>query len=348
MKCGIVTVYDSENAGSFLQAFAMSKALASLEHEAVCLYHGFSDHSASIRKYGILLLKNLIRLGPAAAMRLVERRRLFRQALEMLNIEKNAQTIDCFVLGSDVIWDVSENFFKNHKDFFWGAQFQNAWVISYAPSVGFADEEDVAQCTTVAEALQRMAAVSVRDITSQRLLQPYCDQKIHVVCDPTLLIDREEYEVLEKPTELENFIFLYFYGKMPPEYIRQIKAFAERKNLKTVIFGNGNDWCDMSLAYDPLLFLSLYHKADYVVTNTFHGTVFANIYEKNYVVIHNKTPKIHDFLDMCTMSDKMTRSPEDLERILCGEFDYETTRVILEKEREKGLEYLKLALKEQA
>lgn len=46
------------------------------------------------------------------------------------------------------------------------------------------------------------------------------------------------------------------------------------------------------------------------------------------------------------MSDKMTEVAGDLSKILCSEFDYEATRAILAREREKGLDYLKNALKE--
>lgn len=295
MKCGIVTVYNSENAGSFLQAMALQKALQSMGHDAVCVYQSFSDHSASYRNFCRRFVAAVIKRGPLAAKRVVEQRYLFKQAQRNLNIEKDRQSIDCLVLGSDVIWDVKQKFFNNHKAFFWGTEFVGAKVIAYASSVGFAQEEDLACCGHIRDALRNMLSVSVRDVTSYRLIQPYCDKKVHIVCDPTILVDREVYDNLEKPSELENFIFLYFYGKMPMDYVVEIQNFAKARGLKTVIFGNGNDWCDISLAYDPLLFLTLYRKADYIITNTFHGTVFANIYEKKYVVIRNDTPKILDF-----------------------------------------------------
>lgn len=348
MKCGIVTVYNSENAGSFLQAMAMTRAIQSMGHEAVCMYQGFSDHSASFRNYSRRLLGTIVKKGPSAARLLVQRRKLFRKAHQLLTVETDAERIDCFLLGSDVIWDVKERFFRDHRDFFWGTGYAGARVISYAPSVGFAEAEDLERCGFVAEALSQMDAVSVRDVTSQRLLQPYSQRPVRVVCDPTLLIGPQEYEVLEKPTELEDFIFLYCYETISAEYTERIKAFAKARGLKTVTFGSSNPWCDLRLAYDPLLFLSLYRKAAYIVTDTFHGTVFSNIYEKKYVVLNNQKPKILDFLSLCQMSDKMTQTAEDLARILSSEYDYDTTWMILEKERENGLNYLKNALKERA
>ena len=58
---------------------------------------------------------------------------------------------------------------------------------------------------------------------------------------------------------------------------------ARAEDLKIVTFGNYNTWCDLNLPYDPLLFLSIYDKADYIITNTFHGTVFSILYHKNFV-----------------------------------------------------------------
>lgn len=341
---GIVTVYGSENCGSFLQAYALTSSIEQLQAESVCIQYKFSDNQSSLKKFGTTSFKTIIRGNFAALCKIIQKRKYFKRAIRTLKIEPINTPIDFCILGSDTIWDISNSFFHNHQDFFWGTQFENAKIISYAPSVGFSKKEDVEKCDFIRDALSNMSAVSVRDQNSRELLQPYCDKEIQIVCDPTYLLDRADYDSIAKPTELNNFLFLYYYGKMSSDYREAIQTFAKKNGLKTVTFGSVNSWCDISLAYDPLLFLSIYDKADCIITNTFHGTVFATIYEKRFAVIKNDKPKILDVLEMCGMSDKMTRTTDDISAILHSDFDYVVTRQNILREREKGLQYLKKAI----
>ena len=347
MKCGIVTVYNSENCGSFLQAFALARALNMQGHDAVFVCQNFGEHSASRRSYFVKLAKTMLRGKYLAARQLVERRKNFRTAIERnLQVTEDVKAQDCFILGSDVIWDVTSRLFRNRHSFFWGTQFYPKKVISYAASIGFSREEDLKRQDFVQASLHFMSAVSVRDEMSQQLLQPYCDKEIFRVCDPTYLIDRADYDAIAKPTELEKFIFLYCYKDLPAEDQVAIQNIAAKEGLKTVTFGNFNKWCDISLAYDPLLFLSIYDKAEYIITDTFHGTVFATIYENRFAVVNNNKQKVLNVMKMCGLSDKMTNSAEDYTTILHSEFDYMTTRENIRRERANSLRYLCEAIEE--
>lgn len=347
MKCGIVTVYNSENCGSYLQAYALSKTLKNNGHESAFVLLKFKEHSITRKNYLKRLAKIALKGNFTGAKLTAARRKHFKQAIaQHLQIVKNTDELDCCVLGSDVIWDVTSRLFRNHADFFWGSRFYPKKVISYATSVGFSKKENIEKAGFVQEALHLMSAVSVRDRVSQELLQPYCDKEISCVCDPTYLIDKADYDAIAKPTALEKFVFLYCYKNLSSADRAAIQDIAKREGLKTVTFGNFNPWCDMQLAYDPLLFLSIYDKADYIITDTFHGTVFATIYEKRFAVVNNDKQKVLNVLAICEMSDKMTKSAEDYPKILHGEFDYETTRKIILRERTNSLCYLNKALEE--
>ena len=340
MKCGIITVYNSLNCGSFLQAYALSKTLEKCHHKNYILRRTLWDEIRVIIKRKVRYVVSVLR-GVAFNNKTY---RNFALGYKLLPITLDKKNIPYYILGSDTIWDVSDMYFRKRWETFWGMRFQNAKIISYAPSVGFAKAEDIEKCDFIREALGRMSAVSVRDETAKELLQPYCDKEIQVVCDPTYLLERAEYDAIAKPTDLKDFLFIYYYGKMPADYKEAIQRFAKQKGLKTVTFGSANLWCDISLAYDPLLFLSIYDKADYIITNTFHGTVFATIYEKRFAVIKNNKPKVQNALKLCAMSDKMTNTAEDISAILESEFCYEVTRQNILTEREKGLQYLKTAI----
>lgn len=347
MKCGIVTVYNSENCGSFLQGYAMMRFLQKNGHEAVHIRQNFSDHSASRKNYLTKMIKTVLRGNFAGAKLMTTRRKLFQQAIKQhLQMVNAAGDVDCCILGSDVIWDVTSSFFKKHYPFFWGTQFTDKKVISYAASVGFAKEKDIKNAAFIRSALENMSAVSVRDSSSQMLLEPYCDKQIHLVCDPTYLIDREDYNAIAKPTDLDKFIFLYCYGELPAADREAIQAIAKAEGLQTITFGMNNTWCDRNLPYDPSLFLSIYDKAEYVITNTFHGTVFSTIYEKRFAVVNNDKQKVINVLKMCSLSDKMTKTAADYDTILHSDFDYEMARQNVARERTNSLDYLNEALGE--
>lgn len=349
MKCGIVTVYNSENCGSYLQGYAMARFLQKNGHEAVFIRQNFSDHSASRKNYMVKLAKTVLQGNFANAKLMVARRKRFRQAIDQhLTVVENAEGMDCCLLGSDVIWDVTGGLFRNHQSFFWGTQFQPTRVISYAASVGFSKKEDLEKVNFIRNALGLMAAVSVRDETSRELLRPYCNKEISLVCDPTYLIDRSDYDAIAKPTDMDKFIFLYYYGELPAEDRKALQAIAKTEGLKIVTFGGYNSWCDFNLPYDPLLFLSIYDKADYIITNTFHGTVFSTIYEKRFAVVKTDKQKVLNVLKMCGLSDKMTKSATDYDSILHSEFDYGMTRQNIAQERTNSLCYLSGALKERS
>ena len=347
MKCGIVTVYNSENCGSFLQGYALAQFLKNCGHEAVFIRQNFGDHSASRRNYLIKQAKTALRGNFRGVKLLAKRRTLFKQAIaKHLSVVEDAEGLDCCVLGSDVIWDVTGGLFRNHHTFFWGSQFYPAKVISYAASIGFAKKEDLEKQNFIRDSLEKMAAVSVRDSASLELLQPYCDKAITLVCDPTYLLCRAEYDAIAVPTDLKNFIFLYYYGDLPAADREAVRKLAAQEGLKIVTFGGFNQWCDLNLPYDPLLFLSIYDKADYVITNTFHGTVFSTIYEKRFAVVKNDKQKVLNVLKMCGLSDKMTETAEDYTAILHGNFDYEASRRNIARERANSLRYLSEALGE--
>ena len=346
MKIEIVTVYCSENSGSFLQAYALSRTLKKQGHEVVFIHHSFPDHAASYRNYLILLTKTALKGMFAGVKRLRDRRVAFKQAFaEHLQTVKAYDDVDCFVLGSDVIWDLKKPFFSKHRDLFWGTQFEGKKVISYAASVGFATEEDLDDEFARA-ALDKMAHIAVRDEFTRNLLQPYTSKELEIVCDPTYLLNREDFDAIAKPIDLEKFIFIYCYGKLSSAEKLEILEFARKKGLKTVTYGNLNEWCDISLPYDPVQFLSLYAKADYIITNTFHGTVFATIYEKRFAVLRNDKPKVLNALKLCKLSDKMASKPEDVPQILESDFEYTEIRNVLSAERENGMRYLEKAIGE--
>lgn len=344
MKCGIITVYNSQNCGSYLQAYALIEYLNTAGKNAVCIEHCFLDRSTSRVKIIKAVVINIFRGRFFDSLIPVKQNNVFRNSYRKMRIEKLDDNIDIIILGSDTIWDVSTPYFRNHHDFFWGTTFSGKRIISYAPSIGYSKKEHLEACPWIAEALRGMDMISVRDTGAMALLQPYCDQKISLVCDPTFLLMQEQYMQIATEVKEDNFIFLYYYGHMAEMNVNQLKVIADQEGLKIITFGGSNRWCDQNEPYDPLRFLGLYNKAKYVVTNTFHGTVFAHIFKKKFAVLHSEKPKIIDLLNRMGTSDKSTFGGRKIADILASEFCYEEIEQHIEAERATGIAYLDEAL----
>lgn len=348
MKCGIVTVYNSENCGSFLQAYALMKSVESLGHEAYFPEHSFYDHSVSYFNVAKTYFKLLLKLNFKSIRLTRKRRKNYKRALKVFNLCKQNAKLDCYFFGSDVIWDLSSSYFKNHADFFWGYRFKDVKKIAYATSIGFAQQEHIDKNQWIASALKDYAAIGIRDGQTKNCLQPLTDIEMKTVCDPTLLLKVEDYKKIAAPVEYDNYILTYYYGKMEESGVNILKQIAKEEDLKIISLTYSRDvpWADVVEAFDPLRFLSFCKNAKYIITNSFHGTVFSNIFSKKFVCFHVKhTQKTTDFLKKYKMEDKETDDSNEIKAILHSNYDYETTQELIEETRDKGIDFIKNALR---
>jgi polysaccharide pyruvyl transferase WcaK-like protein len=334
-------VYKSDNCGSFLQAFALSESLQQLGHEVVFIKRMDLDRRDSFQNYlkqiGLTFFKG--KLNQILLIR--QKRRAFHSARRNFRLEWPNNSVDCYILGSDTIWDTSIAYFYRHRDSFWGLSFKGRRVVSYAPSVGFSNSKDYQKCAFIRQALNDMASISVRDVHSCKLLSSFTDKKINVICDPTLLLLKEEYEKMAINLNLGKFIFLYYFGKLGEQSVRELQSFAATEGARIITFGTGNNWSDMQIPYDPFTFLSCYVHATYIVTNTFHGTLFAHLLEKRFVSMGSNKQKVRDFMQHYGMEDKLLKEGQSISDVLRSEFNFLETNRIISAERQKGFEYLR-------
>ena len=86
--------------------------------------------------------------------------------------------------------------------------------------------------------------------------------------------------------------------------------------------------------------------ADYVVSETFHGTVFSIKYQKNFAVVvrDSNYNKLHDLLARFGLEDRMLTKERCLGEILAHGVAAEPIRNRLEEEKARSRQYLKEAL----
>lgn len=339
-KVHIVTVYNSLNPGSFLQATSLYKAVESLGYEAAFYKTG----ARSLLKSALIESVYMLKKGDIKSMlSKFKMAALFTKELKNYRISTSFdKENDLFVLGSDEIWNVAR---KNMADYpiFWGEGLVQERCVAYAPSLNNATEEHIRKLPFVLSALEKLNSISVRDTHSLNTLKAITERSITEVCDPTLLLTKEEHEKVAKACPHKGYIFVYVYAKaVSDEDIKAIREFAKAKGKKLIAFGSAHKWCDENVfgtAYD---FMSYINNADYVCTSTFHGTIFSIIFQKQFAVLGNKNKKVTELLN--TMGIERHANSDTLQRIL--ETEYDKTDVLKRQEalRNESFDYLKNAL----
>lgn len=287
MNIGIATIYKCYNFGSFFQAFALQEYLNQQGHTAFfidtdCPYNRQRRRQRLFSR-SFTIKKNLFSLKSFLA---------YRKDWLRLNPISPDQKADCVIAGSDEIWNIRNKTFAADTRYY-GDTFPIP-CISYAPSVARASIQDFNHTPELLDFIRSMKQLSARDQATENFLRQLDPtREITQVLDPSFLIDWQKYE---RPVKSPGkFIMVYTYDNdwgFPDNLIKQTKAFAQKTGLPLYSFGFLHSWCDRSIACSPLEFLGYLRHAEYVITDTFHGTVMSLQYQKRLACMARQKEKI--------------------------------------------------------
>lgn len=326
-KILIATVYNSENCGSFWQAFALKCALEKLGYE---VYHYKRNTRNTSHSFLVHIKHAFGAILKLKFSNVIEFFRLwfrYEKLIGEFNVcdKKSAvyNDIHKVIIGSDTLWNFEEPVFLNSSFVYLGHEFKGKSNISYAISVANTPKE------LFSEVVSRSGGINiekclVRDNSTYSCLESSDFQgEIVKVCDPTFLLEKTDFIEITKNAEKprsNKFVVLYYFGEVPIELKTEIKKFAAAKNLKIVSLLYKRDWCDVSIPNDPFLMINYFSAANYVITNTFHGCAFSINFQKNFAVFDQGKNKVtelladyecinHLFKDINQLSEVLSFSP---------------------------------------
>lgn len=306
-KVGLLTYHGAINYGSVLQAYALQQTILKMGNECEIIDYRpkkQSDIYAIFRKPNSI--KNImIDIWALADYRFLKKRNdsfesFLKNKLKLTEhkfltsdrVGEIEGKFDVFCTGSDQVWNISapdydEVYFMN---------FTQKRKISYAASMGgVSNIEYWKSCAKEyikdLELVDSLDSVSVREKSAVPLLEEYTEKDIKVVLDPTLLMNKEQWEKVTSDNKIKGkYIFLYSIGYSEEVYqlgkkiselynIPMVTVYALRTNYK--YFSKG---VKRAKNESPEDFLSLIRNAEYVVTNSFHGTAFSINFQKDFWV----------------------------------------------------------------
>lgn len=327
MKIQIITLWSADNYGAYFQAFALKTYLQMKYPSAEISFlrdtkeekHRFSWISKSVKK----------------SLYQYKLQREFNKARDEFCLSDIGDTIDICIIGADEVWNVSNTFFE-HIGAYVGIGVKGKKCIAYAPSSNGVEKK---QFTKVygETPFVRFNAISVRDKATQYLVSELSAINPPVVLDPTFLIDI--YNDILINTKFTKYLIVYGYS-FTDEEIFAIKKIAKEKKLTIVSAGAYQVWTDIKIPASPKQFLGLIKNAEYVVTSTFHGTVFSILFNKEFVSYTRNSPKILEILEAFDLTERNASDETNINRIFSHRIDYDHVNKIIDEKRKQSTYFL--------
>lgn len=367
-KIGILTFHNAHNYGAVLQAYALKTKLNRMGYEASVLNYRNKYIAKTYRKVlhidfwkrDILPSRwgKVLREIRDVFYGLPEWRRqwkVFEDFIteklldgnrKQLSLEDVANS-DCnmYILGSDQIW--SRELAHGMDPVYFGQFAPEKKKISYAASVPNSSIPENEK-PYFKQYLQSLSHISVREEKLAEILRELTGQEVETVIDPTLLLEKEDYEPLlyEKPLKEGNYVFAYFVVESDV-----LKACAKRAaellgyELIELHYKKTPEIKGKNIILDagPSEFLTYIRDAKLVMTNSFHGTVFSILFGKKFYSVYGENGRIENLLEFMELTDRHIKDETGI--VLEKEIDYRKAEGRLKEYRQKSVEYLENGIK---
>lgn len=355
MKTGIVTQPLSNNFGGIIQNYALQEVLRTLGHDSItiCIMHQNRPLSLRGRIAPVVRWLKIVRhipLGNRMAMlRFASNRqrnnlakfvRTYINTTEPLPKYTVTPGLEALICGSDQIWRPKYN--PNLEDMFLKfAEHASMPKIAYAASFGV-DQWEYSEAQTIecSRLLANFSSVSVRERSGVELCRRHLGHQAEWVTDPTLLLESDIYTQIcaETHSTYSGKVGSYLLDpdKSRLSIVRQIG-----RQLKKQV----RDCNPASASMQE--WLSMFRDADFIVTDSFHGAVFAIIFRKPFVAIANPVrgnARFNSLLDPLGLNDRMTTALDEALAIASRPINWKETASRLDALRSASLRFLKNAL----
>jgi hypothetical protein len=378
MKIGIITLPFNTNYGGILQAWALQTVLKKLGHEAITINRRSAGMSIKMK---VLSLGRRILLTAAGKKNVVIRTwpntredqiisqhtnrfinenmittRLFKSESDFSKLKNDG--FEAYVVGSDQVW--RPKYSPNLENHFLGFLENNSKIkrITYAASFGVDNwEYSPAQTKKCNFLAKKFNSVSVREDSAVDLCKKYLGIDAVQNIDPTLLISKEEYiNLVEKDNTPKHFGTLLVYvldlsvkkkdiikqvieelkltptSTMPEGFFREVGS----KNLEQCIYPSVTNW------------IRGFMDAEFVITDSFHGTVFSIIFNKPFLTIGNikrGMTRFNSLLKIFGLEDRLIQSgSNDIIEIINTKINFIKINDIIEKRKKMALSFLQNSL----
>lgn len=355
MKIGIISMV-SDNYGNRLQNYALQEVLTEMGNLVETLNNPWNDDynpgkelvKSNVKKFIYGLTRK-----PARYERKINFDKFNNTFIKFskfwLNLEndrkKAAEYYDLFICGSDQVWnseawEITGKYFADFAD--------KKKRASYAASFGI---ENIIEDRKgeFKDYLLGMNYISVREQSGVNIVENLIGKKVNCHLDPTLLLSASEWNnVVGKSLKVnDKYMLCYFLGSVSEDFLSEIARYSKEMNIK--IFSICNEQNATHNNVGPDEFVSLIRNAEFILTDSFHGTVFSIIYHKPFYTFSRKGVKqsmdtrVTSLLKLLGFEERFEPNYKELNQIF--NVDFNKADEVLKKEKKKAMEYLSLVTK---
>lgn len=360
-KIGIMSMQRIKNYGSFLQAFALKSMIEELGHNVEFVdYHIEEPIIKDGNKEKGIIAKGIDALSGKAKLihklQYIKHKKDFNRYLSLLNIDNKYNynpKLDALVIGSDEVFNIIQsNKNVGYSLELFGLNNNAKKVITYAASFGNTTIDKInkyKKTKEIKELLKKMESISVRDNNSFNIVKELTKKEPVINLDPVLIYDYMKSNLVPKINVKEKYMILYAYnGRISNEEAKAIKELAKEKGVKVYSIGGSQPYVDRFINCSPFEVLAYFKNAEYIVTDTFHGSIFSIINNKPFVTLVRKSKgnsygneeKLTYLLGKLALKDRISYEINNIKKILEETINYKETNRIIEKERKKTIDYL--------
>lgn len=342
-KVGVITFHEANNYGAVLQAVALQITLNKIGADAYLInYRPETDYGFKLK----LSPRNIPYIPFLNAKKrkfnhfLNTNSKLTKIATNIEQLKVITKSFDAIITGSDQVFNPK----WRNGDLNYLLSFADPnQRYSYAASFGIS-ELPLEWENKITPLLQNYNTISVREASAIELIENM-GLKGRIDCDPVLLLSKDEWIGLSKTNRLEPYLLLYTL-EQNDELLKFARKIAKEKNLQIVQLTDSLRKTKGDIHYfsykSPEEFIGAFNKADYIVTNSFHGLAFSTLLEKDFTVfLQNKNgapnARLTDFVNKYQIVDRVFGQGGELLK----EHDFEGTRESIKQDVNKSLEYLK-------
>ena len=343
MKAGILTFHNAHNYGAALQVLASQTWLTRKGYDCEVINYRISkidrsyDATSAKRKQRFEdFMKKHLKLSP-----------LYKSLAELQQADL---PYDVIVAGSDQIWN-SGLLGGLNAAFFCNFGRPDARRIIYAVSLG-SDELSPSNRFLLPRYLQYPDFISVRENSMLDLIRPLTEKPVCTVLDPTFLLDLSDYQKLVVPQNIRTpYIYLHYvhHTGENPELDLAAKQLSEATGLPILKNRAGQRFTnELTSCQDngPGEFLGALSEATYVVTDSFHATVFSILFSKHFLTVApvKRPERLIELLQLLKLDAHLYTDSFDTELFTALPSYKENLPPLLEQLRADSVKYLEHAL----
>lgn len=348
-KIGIITIHSDLNYGAALQAYALNQYLRNRGYQSEIINYIKIPNHPRVYPFPINIAYKLMNLPRFKRYRQFLKASVSQRAYHSVDemMQQFDGNYDIVVSGSDQVWNPTcGGLIDKLNPVYYLAFADKAKYkkIAYASSLGsyrFSDDEK----PRIKQWLSEYAHLSTRELSGGEYLSELLGRDVKVVLDPTLLLTKEEWMKVARSVNIkEKYILVYYFDEIA-ECVAYARKIADKTGWKVAMMTNTAKrfpGVDINIPFcGPAQFLWLIENAQYIVTNSFHGTAFSVNFNKDFISVikRNSPQRAQTLLKNVGLSDRLLTDISQVDG-LSERIDWATANTKLNALRKDSTDYL--------